>query len=151
MLTHVTDGRARLRHAAFKGERAEEIAAMLRTRPGITGVTANPRTGGLLVHFEPEALRIEELAEELERMLPPVKPADARDAAAPSVGLGDCLSRLVGQRQEQRRLVKRGMLLAMSGALAVLAVSNRAHAVLGGAFVLLAAAHLRQNRRTLMR
>lgn len=161
MLTHVTDGRARLRHAALRGARAEEVAAMLRTRPGITNVTANPRTGGLLVLFEPKAVRIRELAEELERTLPAGQSAGQAiwrtPAERPSPlrslrdNLESCLNRFAGQKQAQRRLIKRGMFLALGGALAALTGSNRAHAVLGGAFVLLAAAHLHQNRRTLMR
>lgn len=156
MLTHVAGGRARLRHAALRGVRAEEVAAMLRTRPGITEVIANARTGGLLVFFEPETVRIRELAEELERMLPTGQPmSQTAERVFPLQSLRgslkNCLRDFAGRKQARRRLVKRGMFLALGGALAALAGSNRAHAVLGGAFVLLAAAHLHQNRRTLLR
>jgi hypothetical protein len=52
---HILPGRLRLRLPGLKRsrDRAEQLAAIARQVPGVTGATANPRTGSLLVLFDP--------------------------------------------------------------------------------------------------
>jgi hypothetical protein len=52
---HIVPGRLRLKLRALKHspDRAEQLAATARQVSGVTNATANPRTGSLLVLFDP--------------------------------------------------------------------------------------------------
>jgi Heavy metal associated domain 2 len=53
-LIHHHPGRLRVRADVFReGDAAERVRAALDAEPGLTGVTHNPRTGSLLVEYQP--------------------------------------------------------------------------------------------------
>ncbi len=74
MLTSFIDGRLRLRHTALKNP--DTLALLERTALGLEGVnsaTGNPRTGSLLLTYDPAVLSREtllETAEQLRTFLP---------------------------------------------------------------------------------
>ena len=62
-------GRARLRHPMLHGLEAEscrEVAGMLETIPGVTGVSINPRVGSLLITWNEAETTAETLLETVE-------------------------------------------------------------------------------------
>jgi copper chaperone CopZ len=75
-------GRVRLRvhglHA--NAARAGEVAATVRALGGVTSAKANPRTGTLLVHFDPELTSVAEIVAELQPPLPARQPSAAERA-----------------------------------------------------------------------
>jgi hypothetical protein len=75
-LLHWVPGRLRLRSAALRGhpERAAELEARLRSRPGVRSASANPLTGSVLVLYDPPAE--EPPAEALQRIAPEADPAE---------------------------------------------------------------------------
>ena len=69
MLTSFIDGRLRLRHAALKNP--DTLALLERTALGLEGVnsaTGNPRTGSLLLTYDPAVLSRETLLETAEKL-----------------------------------------------------------------------------------
>lgn len=83
-------GRARLRHPMLHGLEAEscmEVAGMLETIPGVTGVSINPRVGSLLITWNEAETTAETLLETVEGYAAFFFAAGAEDeagAAAPA-------------------------------------------------------------------
>ena len=83
-------GRARLRHPMLHGLEAEscrEVAGMLETIPGVTGVSINPRVGSLLITWNEAETTAETLLETVEGYAAIFFAAGAEDeagAAAPA-------------------------------------------------------------------
>lgn len=141
LITSFYNGRARLRHPALRDrDRAENACALLDTAPGMTCVTANPRTGSLL-QYDPAVLDAASLLQ----------------AAEQTAAEGDTLRVESGKKTPvqcavPRGLVNRGMLAALAGTLGfALAQRSKAHALAGGVFVALNAFHLYIYRRCLLK
>lgn len=143
LITSFYDGRARVRHPALRDrELAENARALLSAAPGIINVTVNPRTGSLLLEYDPAVLDTAALLQAAEQ------------AAAE-------WDNLRAEREEKkhrhqcavpRELVNRGMLAALAGTLGfALARRSRAHALAGGVFMALNAFHLYTYRRCLLK
>jgi len=66
---HALDGRLRIKVAAVKGssQKAEAIERRLQACEGITKVTANPVTGSVLVLYDSQQLKQEEILDVLKR------------------------------------------------------------------------------------
>ena len=83
-------GRARLRHPMLHGLEAEscrEVAGMLESIPGVTGVSINPRVGSLLITWNEAETTAETLLETVEGYAAFFFAAGAEDeagAAAPA-------------------------------------------------------------------
>ena len=76
-------GRVRLHLPAWPGGDWERVKAHLGQVPGVECVRANPLTGNVLVHFDPQALSAEDLRRALARLEAPSPCA----GAAPTAGL----------------------------------------------------------------
>jgi hypothetical protein len=118
-LIHHHPGRLRVRAEAFReGDAADRVRAALDAEPGITAVSHNPRTGSLLVeyqpgHADPEAVlaRIAAAAglampDEGARLRPREPAVVAIDAARE---LNDLVGEITGHRADLRSLVPLGM------------------------------------------
>ncbi len=87
MISSFIDGRVRIRCDALRNpEAAAAIEGTLRETPGVLSATANPRTGGLLVEYDPEAVTQEQLLEAA-KMLDAFA---AQEQAAPKKACCDC-------------------------------------------------------------
>lgn len=143
LITSFYNGRARLRHPALRDrDRAENACALLDATPGMTCVTANPRTGSLLLQYDPAVLDAASLLQAAEQA--------AAEWDKLRVESGKIKRRL--QCAVPRGLVNRGMLAALAGTLGfALAQRSKAHALAGGVFVALNAFHLYTYRRCLLK
>ena len=65
-------GRVRLRAPGVHGDaaRAAEVAATVRALDGVTSAQANPRTGTLLVHFDPDQTSVRTIVAALAMPVP---------------------------------------------------------------------------------
>ena len=89
-------GRARLRHPMLHGLEAEscrDVAGMLETIPGVTGVSINPRVGSLLITWNEAETTAETLLETVEGYAAIFFAAGAEDEAGAAVLRGVSTSR----------------------------------------------------------
>lgn len=71
MITSFINGRVRLRDPRFKDEGVcASIEELLRDHPSVTSVKANPKTGGVLIEYDPETLSLEEARQALAAIVP---------------------------------------------------------------------------------
>ncbi|WP_353115091.1 HMA2 domain-containing protein [Nitratidesulfovibrio sp.] len=144
MISSFIDGRVRIRCDALRNpEAAAAIEGTLRETPGVLSATANPRTGGLLVEYDPDAVTQEQLLEAAKML----EAFAAQEPAAPKKSC--CCRRLT--KAEAMRISKRGM----AGSLAALVLfglagRERAHIVAGGLFLAFNAYHLYAYRKRVM-
>ncbi|MDR2500812.1 MAG: heavy-metal-associated domain-containing protein [Treponema sp.] len=73
MIVSFSPGRVRLRFKELKNKAvAEQAYTRIMANPGITAVEVNPRTGSILIEYDPDALPLDQLMEtgrrELERL-----------------------------------------------------------------------------------
>lgn len=158
MIASFIDGRVRIRAEALKDPALmDQVLAALGARDGILSATPNPRTGSVLVLYDPAAVSRETLltaALALEEQLRSLEEAGANRKGA------TLLSRL--RRGESWRGKRNGRLSpltprgesALMGALYLLTAvtgfgSRRTHVILGAAFAALAGIHLYDRRRCL--
>ncbi len=138
------EGRIRLRHPALRDpENARLLRPILEGLPGMSTVAVNPRTGSLLLEYDPERLSMKDLLEsasglEAALSVPEIRPGAGGKGVAVCAGVSG------------RRLLNRSMsaLLVASVALA-LGGRMRGHVLTGGLFVLLTALHMYGRRRLL--
>ena len=171
-------GRARLRHPMLHGLEAEscrEVAGMLESIPGVTGVSINPRVGSLLITWNEAETTAETLLETVEGYAAFFFAAGAEDeagAAAPAdeketsctacraveraaEAAGSVLGRVesagVGAFGAAARILQnRTMLGALALSVGALGVRQTGlHLWAGVAFMALLALHLQQHRRVL--
>jgi len=84
MICSFIEGRVRLRDPRFKNEEtAAMLTALLLERPGIIAARANPRTGSLLIEYDPETLDQEEALKAL-KMIDPEGAAWLEACSAPA-------------------------------------------------------------------
>jgi hypothetical protein len=134
MIASFIDGRVRIRARALTGpETLRSLVRMIEVRPGVRRISANARTGSLLLEYDPDILSREDL-------LAAVNVLDAicggQEDRAPAGARG-----LLNRRTELRALGLSAGLCA-GGIL----VSKRLHAGAGLVFLLLAVRHVFQYR-----
>ena len=137
MIASFIDGRVRLRTEALKNpETLSVVENAVKAREGVLSTRANPRTGSLLVEYDPERISREDLlvaAELLNKEL---------GLSSESGKEKGPLLRLCEPRSE---------LLLLGGSLGITLlgglVSKRLHLAAGGAFLLFCGKHLYDRRR----
>jgi hypothetical protein len=118
-VTHHHPGRLRVRAFAFQeGDAAARVLAVLEAVPGINAVSHNPRTGGILVEYEPGLVHPEAVLSRIAATASLEEPTDelhsrgdrpalvAIDAARE---VNDLVDELTGHRADLRTLVPLGM------------------------------------------
>ncbi|GFK94694.1 hypothetical protein NNJEOMEG_02541 [Fundidesulfovibrio magnetotacticus] len=143
MVVCETEGRVRFRDAALKAEDiGNTVREALRKTPGVLRTEVNRRVGSLLVLYDKASIGLKDILEKIAQALgvdPEMFREHLKNLQRTLAGVG------------ARRNVKRGMLGALGLALGGLLVHEGLHVAAGAVFAALLAAHLYQNRRTLMR
>ncbi|WP_298030405.1 hypothetical protein [uncultured Desulfovibrio sp.] len=157
-LTHVMEGRARLRHSALNGIAGREKALAVLT--GASGVLeARPGSGSILLILAPDA-DLESICRDLESALPELRqPARGTRTSVADTAASGPFSFLSGlpfygkscfQGMSPRRLELRALLAACGLSAALGFAGNKsAHLLAGAAFGLLAARHVWTRRGAL--
>ena len=71
MITSFINGRVRLRDPRFKDEEVcATVEALLRDHPSVISVKTNPRTGGVLIVYDPDRLSLDEARQTLAAIVP---------------------------------------------------------------------------------
>ena len=84
MIVSHTRGRLRLRDPRFKNEELlNPILSALACYPGVSAASANPLTGGLLIHYDPDRIDQAEAARAL-AVLAPADDEPSADRASPA-------------------------------------------------------------------
>lgn len=153
------DGRVRLRHPALKkAEQAEQARELLAVLPGMLRVSANSRTGSLLIEYDPAQISCEDLlglAGQWEAWAAETPGAgEENESGTTSGGLagacGAARRRCGISRAQAIRFTNRGMLATLAASLVLgVAGRERGHVVAGGLFLLLNLAHLYTYRKCL--
>lgn len=143
MVVCETEGRIRFRDAALKAEDISNTVreALLKTT-GVLRVEANRRIGSLLVLYDKACLTVKGILEKVAQALG----VDIEKVRSDLKKLEKTIS-----TPQYRRYVKRGMLGTLGVALGVVFFWEGLHVAAGAVFTALLAAHLYQNRKTLMR
>lgn len=128
-----------LRNIADNRDACRAIAAW----DGVLSIDGNPRTGSILVLYDPAVLAPMTAADRTMALL--ALPAQAAPAPVAAAGGNDSL--LVSAN----RAAKIGMLMTMMGLLAALGVSKKLHAAVGFLHLGLLAVHLTRYRSSLLK
>lgn len=154
------DGRVRLRHPVLKkaGE-AEEARLLLAALPGMRRVSVNPRTGSLLMEYDPVQISRDDLlvlAGQWKAWAAPApEPGEAgqapKSANGGSGGACRAARRRYGiSRAQAVRFTNRGMLATLAASLALGAAGReRGHVIAGGLFLFFNLVHLYTYRKCL--
>lgn len=138
MISSFIDGRVRIRHKALKDpEFMATIRDTVAGQDGVLEVRDNPKTGSLLVRYDPAVISHDKLlmaAQMLENTIP--------EKAAPKSGA--CSPRKMARRKETALLSGLYALTLIGGF-----TNIRLHMAAGGLFTLLAARHLFARRNCL--
>jgi len=133
--------RFRFRCESLKmAEKANAVRDSLSKTKGVVKVAVNKRVGSLLVCYDQTKAKVEQLFQNVASSL-------GIDVNEVKRKLSSVNRAIVGRTS--RRIVKRGMLGAGIATLALLAYSEKKHAISGSIWVGLMAVHLYQNKRTL--
>jgi hypothetical protein len=118
-LIHHHPGRLRVRAYVFReGDAAERVRAALDAEPGLSGVTHNPRTGSLLVEYQPGLAEPEPILARIASAAGLAMPDDGarREPRAPVLvaidaarELNDLVRDVTGQKADLRGLVPAGL------------------------------------------
>ncbi len=143
----VSPGRVRVRHDALKNiEHAEKVQLFLEGKEGVRSAAVNPRTGSLLLEYDParlEPLHLLAFVEELQQTL-------NIDFSEKVKKNKDCPLSCLWGRGTPRQLENRGMLLSLGASVAcILAGRGTGHAAFGWMFLGLSALHVMRNRKCL--
>lgn len=122
-----------LRHAARNSALCQDLQAW----DGIVAAEGNPRTGGILLRYDPDRLD----AAIIEARLAIAALEEPPETKAES---NDVLWRL-------NRYAKWGMLGALGGTVAALAIGKTMHAALGAAHLAFLAVHLSNHRKKILK
>ncbi len=141
-------GRLRLRDSTLRDAgRNRALSDAIAGWRGVAAADGNPRTGGILVRYDPAIVAPGEMEERARAALAPPRPAEPADEggeAANGNGNGGGLRRA-------NRVAKIGMLATMATMLAALAFSKRVHAAAGVLHVGLLMIHLARHRKGLLK
>lgn len=143
-ITSFMDGRVRLRHPALKrAEQAGQVRELLSALPGMLRVTTNPRTGSLLIEYDPARISREDLIELAGQWEAWTVHTSGEE--------GRVVRRRCGiDRAKAIRFTNRGMLATLAASLAFGAAGReRGHVLAGGLFLLFNLAHLYTYRKCL--
>ena len=150
-ITSAISGRIRLRHPCLRqAVWADQLRKAAGFLPGILALEINPRTGSLLLQYDPASLSQEmliEIAEAWLEQLPsrgtaslPGAPASQAFFSADSRGCK--VLRRIG-RARLSKVVNRGMLFTLAASLGLAAVGRTGgHVVAGGVFLVCNTLHL---------
>ena len=140
-------GRLRVRHHALRTQGlASSLAEKIRKLPGVQDLDINPRTSSLLVCYDAQALRPEDLLASLDDKLPGV--LGAVRPAGPQSSAG---SRTLQLSREERRKLAYAMLTSLTTSLAALLIhSKKAHVIAGGLFLAGLGLHLNDKKKFLL-
>lgn len=139
------EGRVRLRHPALQEpENAQLLRPFLEGLPGMNNVVINPRTGSLLLEYNPERLNMKDLLESAAGLEAVLSVPETKSGAG-----GNLVAAAVAG-VSGRRLLSRSMLVLLAASVALgLGGYTRGHVVTGGLFVLLNMLHVYRWRRSL--
>lgn len=139
--TAVHHARFRFRCESLKlDERADAVKSALTKTKGVAEVAINKRVGSVLVLFDRAKVQAEQLFSTIVASLG-LDPEEVKEKLRE-------LNRAVSGRKG-RRIIKRGLMGAGLVTLGMLTISEKGHAIAGGVWLTLLAAHLYQNKRTL--
>jgi len=149
-------GRLRLRHALLRDPaRLARLVEDFRQWPQVGEVSANVRTGSLLVRYDAAALGESECARRCAAAVTGLLPAPPRDAAPPipAATLAARAGRRAGSpRVRANRLAKAGMLAGLAASMVVASMgAKRLHIWTGVFFLHALGVHLWVHRRNLLR
>jgi len=146
-------GRLRLRHALLRDPaRLARLVGDFRQWPHVGEVSANVRTGSLLVHYDAAALSESECARRCAAAVTGLLPAPPRDAAPPIPVATRAERRAGSPRVHANRLAKAGMLAGLAASMVVAAMgAKRLHIWTGVFFLHALGVHLWVHRRKLLR
>lgn len=144
-------GRLRLRESTLRdAARNRAISDTIAGWRGVAAADGNPRTGGILVRYDPAIVGPAEMEERARAAItpppPPAEPAGEGDDATTGNGYGNG-----GRLRRANRVAKIGMLATMATMLAALAFSKRVHAAAGVLHVGLLMIHLARHRKGLLK
>lgn len=143
-ITSYIDGRVRLRHPALRDEGKIALLRQLASSiPGILEISANPRTGSLLLEYDPEKMNRDSLLE----LAAPLEVFMQEDACGPE-RKKKVLPSL--SKPQCKRFLNRTMLLALAGSAGFgLAGRAGAHIAASGLFLLCNLIHIYAYRKCL--
>ena len=142
MITSFIDGRVRFRSEALKNpETLAEVEAVVRGLDGIQSVISNPRTGSLLVCYDPSAISADML-----HMAAKTLEAQLGTSAVKKTPSRLFLSRLYGGKKGELRLLTLTFLLMAASP----SLGKRAHVYACGLFLALSAKHIYDRRMRLL-
>lgn len=152
MITSCIPGRVRLRHPRLHDpDESGRLCALLRVTEGILDVTANPRTGSLLVRYDTTVVDEDDLARAAARCTDYLAASGYGQTSGKQRGRG-VQARAGFDRRETARLAKRGMMVTLGATLLLgLAGREKAHVAAGTLFTLCNAYHIYAYRRQLLR
>lgn len=152
MITSCIPGRVRLRHPRLHDpDESGRLCALLHVTEGILDVTANPRTGSLLVLYDTTVVNEDDLARAAARCTGYLA-ASAHERAPDTQAGHGVRTRRGFDRRESARLAKRGMMATLGATLLLgLAGREKAHVAAGTLFTLCNAYHIYAYRRQLLR
>lgn len=144
IVSHVP-GRLRLRAPELRRRgRNGEVCAALAAWDGVLSAEGNPATGGILLRYDAARVAPAAIQARLAEMFAPISDeADEDDILFETPANGLSLWDL-------NRYAKWGMLGALGGSLAALAVGKKLHAALGAAHVAFLLVHLANHRGRLL-
>lgn len=145
MITSFIEGRVRIRHEALKNaEAVQTVLELLQSYPGVLEASANPRTGGILIHYDPKQIGQEDLllAEQTLRGFLGIEEERESEESEPQGLLSGLWPHLAGgcalSRRQENRLLGLTLALCLGSAF----FSRRLHVWAGGSFALMALGHL---------
>lgn len=146
MIASFYDGRVRIRHTALKDpEFMATVQQMVGAQDGIIEMRANPRTGSLLVLYDPERISREQLL-----LAAQVLESQADEATGAPRDAGD---KDESCRKAPLRMTRRNETLLLSAVYGLTVfggfINMRLHIASGALFTLLAAKHLYDRKRCL--
>lgn len=146
MIASFYDGRVRIRHRALKDpEFMATVQCMIGGQDGIIEMRANPKTGSLLVLYDPAVISREQLTLAAQVL--------ANRAAEIPAGKKKTKGAAVACLKTPLRLSRRNETLLLTGVYGVTLlggfINTRLHIAAGGLFTLLAAKHLYDRKRCL--
>lgn len=155
MITSFIDGRVRIRAEALRDEgNMALVLAVINAQEGVTEVVSNPRTGSILVHYDPEKIPRETLLEAaaaLEQQLAPMAEVGTRKSGSSFLAVLSCRGNKKGGRISPLSPLAESALMAGLLLLTVVTgyTNKKSHFLMAASFAGLAGIHMYDRRRCL--
>ncbi len=165
-VTSFIEGRVRLRHPIFKNmEVVTQVQELLQNMPGVESLTHNPRTGSLLLEYDPELLDQETLLAMLQQgeewlalntdytIEPTQESLTALKEKVCALMPTSCALPYLDSltKGEKRRLFNRTMALSYGVSMVSLLVNTkRTHVIAGSLFFALSLWHIKRMRKAIL-